>query len=144
MGWPFVRRRLAAELNQLKPIFAVYKRYDSVIDTSQVHAKLSERLTEVLNYVREANATRLYGDMLANEAEVNVPWVIDDELGDRLGGIRATPAVVIFDGQGKQLSCLGDGSQCDIGRFFFHQTAVDWNYRRAFVSRARKNPKNVC
>jgi predicted unusual protein kinase regulating ubiquinone biosynthesis (AarF/ABC1/UbiB family) len=44
MGWLFVRRRLAAELNQLKLIFAVYKRYDSVIDTSQVHVKLSERL----------------------------------------------------------------------------------------------------
>jgi|TARA_B100000315_G_scaffold121045_1_gene110900 hypothetical protein len=57
--------------------------------------------------------------MLADEAGVNVPWVVDKELGDRLGGIRAMPAVVIFDGQGKQIFYLGGGSQCDIGRFFF-------------------------
>jgi predicted unusual protein kinase regulating ubiquinone biosynthesis (AarF/ABC1/UbiB family) len=71
-------------LNQLKLIFAVYKRYDSVIDTSQVHAELSERLTEELDYVREANATRLYGDMLADEDGVRVPQVVDALSAKRL------------------------------------------------------------
>ncbi len=48
-----------------------------------------------------------------------IPAVVgDDELGDRLGGISAVPAVVIFDGQGKQIFRLGGGSQADIGRFF--------------------------
>ena len=42
----------------------------------------------------------------------------DDALDDRLGGIRAVPAVVIFDGQGKQIFRLGGGSERDIGRFF--------------------------
>ena len=49
----------------------------------------------------------------------SIPAVVgDDELGDRLGGIRAVPAVVIFDGQGKEVFRLGGGSQADIGRFF--------------------------
>jgi thiol-disulfide isomerase/thioredoxin len=49
----------------------------------------------------------------------SIPAVVgDDALGDRLGGIRAVPAVVIFDGQGQQIFRLGGGSQVDIGRFF--------------------------
>jgi len=49
----------------------------------------------------------------------SIPAVVgDDELGERLGGIRAVPAVVIFDGQGKQIFRLGGDSQADIGRFF--------------------------
>jgi len=82
--YPDMQSAVAADLNQLKLIFAVYKRYDSVIDTSQVHAELSERLTEELDYVREANATRLYGDMLAGEEGVRVPQVVDDLSAKRL------------------------------------------------------------
>ena len=49
----------------------------------------------------------------------SIPAVVgDDALGDRLGGIRAVPAVVIFDGQGKMVFRLGGGSERDIGRFF--------------------------
>ncbi len=49
----------------------------------------------------------------------SIPAVVgDDEVGERLGGIRAVPAVVIFDGQGKQVFRLGGNSQADIGRFF--------------------------
>lgn len=49
----------------------------------------------------------------------SIPAVVgDDGLEDRLGGIRAVPAVVIFDRQGKQIFRLGGDSQADIGRFF--------------------------
>ncbi len=82
--YPDMKSAVAADLNQLKLIFAVYKRYDRVIDTSQIHAELSERLTEELDYVREANATRLYGEMLVNEAGVNVPQVSDELSSGRL------------------------------------------------------------
>ncbi len=82
--YPDMASAVAADLNQLKLLFAVYKRYDRVIDTSQIHAELSERLTEELDYLREANATRLYGDMLADEAGVNVPEVVSDLSSKRL------------------------------------------------------------
>ena len=49
----------------------------------------------------------------------SIPAVVgNDQLGDQLGGIRAVPAVVIFDGKGKQVFRLGGGSERDIGRFF--------------------------
>ncbi len=82
--YPDMKSAVAADLNQLKLIFAVYKRYDRVIDTSQIHAELSERLAEELDYVREANATRLFGAMLADEVGVNVPQVVDALSSDRL------------------------------------------------------------
>lgn len=48
-----------------------------------------------------------------------IPAVVGDEnLDARLGGIRAVPAVVIFDGQGNEVFRLGGGSERDIGRFF--------------------------
>jgi len=73
--YPDMASAVAADLNQLKLIFAIYKRYDRVIDPSQIHAELAERLTEELDYVREANATRLYGAMLADIDGVRVPQV---------------------------------------------------------------------
>lgn len=82
--YPDMQSAVAADLNQLKLIFAIYKRYDSVIDTAHVHAELSERLTEELDYVHEANATRLYGDMLADEDGVRVPRVVDALSSKRL------------------------------------------------------------
>ncbi len=58
---------VSADLNQLKLAFSVYRRYDPAIDPSQIHAELAERLTEELDYLREARTTRLYGAMLADE-----------------------------------------------------------------------------
>jgi predicted unusual protein kinase regulating ubiquinone biosynthesis (AarF/ABC1/UbiB family) len=82
--YPDMKSAVAADLNQLKLIFSLFKRYDKVIDPSQIHAELSERLTEELDYVREANATRLYGAMLADEAGVHVPQVEDSLSSGRL------------------------------------------------------------
>lgn len=82
--YPDMQSAVAADLNQLKLIFAVYKRYDSVIDTAHVHDELSERLIEELDYVHEANATRLYSDMLADETGVRVPRVVDALSSKRL------------------------------------------------------------
>lgn len=49
----------------------------------------------------------------------SIPVVVgDNKLGDRLGGIRAVPAVVIFDGKGEQVFRLGGNSQADIGRVY--------------------------
>ncbi len=54
-----------------------------------------------------------------NIIHLAIPVVVgDSDLDARLGGIRAVPAVVIFDGQGKQIFRLGGGSERDIGRFF--------------------------
>ena len=78
LQYPDMASIVAADLNQLKLAFAVYRRYDPAIDPSQIHAELSERLTEELDYEHEARNTGLYGAMLAGEPGVHVPEVVDD------------------------------------------------------------------
>ncbi len=84
LQYPDMASTVAADLNQLKIVFGLYRRYDSAIDPSQIHAELSERLTEELDYKREARHTKLYGAMLAEEPGVHVPEVADALSSGRL------------------------------------------------------------
>lgn len=84
LQYPDMASIVSADLNQLKLAFAVYRRYDSAINPTQIHAELSERLTEELDYLHEARNTRLYGAMLADETNVYVPEVIDELSASRL------------------------------------------------------------
>ncbi|MCK6418600.1 MAG: AarF/UbiB family protein, partial [Alphaproteobacteria bacterium] len=62
---------------QLKLIFSLYERYDKAIHTANIHAELSARLMEELDYEREAQHCKLYAYMLRDEENVHVPRVID-------------------------------------------------------------------
>jgi predicted unusual protein kinase regulating ubiquinone biosynthesis (AarF/ABC1/UbiB family) len=84
LQYPDMASTVAADLNQLKLVFSLYRRYDSAIDPSQIHAELAERLTEELDYRREARHTKLYGAMLTDEAGVQVPRVEDSLSSGRL------------------------------------------------------------
>jgi predicted unusual protein kinase regulating ubiquinone biosynthesis (AarF/ABC1/UbiB family) len=68
---------VAADLRQLKLIFAAYRRFDPAIDPSEIHTEISERLTEELDYENEARNMALYRHMLARETRVHVPEVFD-------------------------------------------------------------------
>jgi predicted unusual protein kinase regulating ubiquinone biosynthesis (AarF/ABC1/UbiB family) len=67
-----------ADLKQLNLIFAVYKRMDPVIDTSEIAEEIGARLREELDYEREAKHIRLYTEMLAGEPLIRIPGVVDD------------------------------------------------------------------
>lgn len=84
LQYPDMASIVSADLNQLKLAFAVYRRYDSGIDPTQIHAELAERLTEELDYEREARHTKLYGAMLGDEPHVHVPEVVDELSSARL------------------------------------------------------------
>ncbi len=84
LQYPDMASAVSADLQQLKLIFAIYARRDSSINTSQIHAELSERLREELDYEREANHTRMYREMLGDEANVHVPEVIESLSAGRL------------------------------------------------------------
>lgn len=84
LQYPDMASVVSADLNQLKLAFAVYRRYDSGIDPTQIHAELAERLTEELDYAREARNTKLYGAMLRDEPNVHVPEVVDELSSARL------------------------------------------------------------
>ncbi len=84
LQYPDMASAVEADLRQLKLIFSLYERYDNAINTKQIHAEISERLREELDYQREARAMALYGAMLADEDRVTVPVAVAGLTTDRL------------------------------------------------------------
>ena len=84
LQYPDMRSAIDTDLQQLRIIFGIYERYDPSIQTKNIQAELAERLHEELDYAREAKHCKLYAHMLADEAGVHVPEVINDLSTDRL------------------------------------------------------------
>ncbi len=84
LQYPDMKAAVEADLNQLKLIFGIYRRYDRTIDPGEIHDEISERLREELDYEREAKHMALYARMLAKEPGVHVPEVIPDLSTKRL------------------------------------------------------------
>jgi predicted unusual protein kinase regulating ubiquinone biosynthesis (AarF/ABC1/UbiB family) len=82
--YPDMSSAIEADLNQLKLIFSIYRRYDKSIDPSQIHLELAERLREELDYEREACNMALYRNMLKDEEFVHVPDTLPDISTKRL------------------------------------------------------------
>ena len=75
LQYPDMASAVAADIRQLKLIFAVYARYDRAIDTGEIHAEIAARLREELDYEREACHMALYGEILSDNPGVHVPVV---------------------------------------------------------------------
>jgi len=73
LQYPDMAATVEADLRQLRVVFGIYRRYDSAIRTDNIHAELTERLREELDYRREARQMGLYGEMLRDEPGVHVP-----------------------------------------------------------------------
>ncbi len=84
LQYPDMASAVEADLQQLKLVFAIFRRYDGVVDPSEVHEELSERLREELDYRREAANMNLFGRMLEDEPRVSIPSVVADLSTDRL------------------------------------------------------------
>lgn len=84
LQYPDMSSVVEADLKQLNLIFSLYRRYDEAIDPSEIHAELSARLREELDYVNEAKNLNLYRQMLADTPGVRVPTVYDDLSTKRL------------------------------------------------------------
>ncbi|HZB92618.1 MAG TPA: AarF/ABC1/UbiB kinase family protein [Stellaceae bacterium] len=84
LQYPDMGSAVEADLRQLKLVMSIYERYDRAITTEEIHAEIAERLREELDYRREAAHMRLYGLMLAEEAEVSVPEPIAELSTGRL------------------------------------------------------------
>ena len=97
LQYPDMSSAVEADLQQLKLVFAIYKRYDRAIDPSEIHAELSARLREELDYDREARHMRLYTAMHGSEAGVHVPDVIDDLSTPRLLTMSWLEGVPLLD-----------------------------------------------
>ena len=84
LQYPDMQSAVEADLNQLKIIFAVYRRYDRAIDPSRIHDEIAARLREELDYDREARHQSLYRMMLKDQAMVHVPEVVPELSTKRL------------------------------------------------------------
>jgi predicted unusual protein kinase regulating ubiquinone biosynthesis (AarF/ABC1/UbiB family) len=73
LQYPDMQSAVEADLRQLRLIFSIYERYDRTISTQQIHAEISARLREELDYAREAKHMALYRHLLAGENGVHVP-----------------------------------------------------------------------
>ena len=64
-----------ADLKQLGLLFAIRRRFDPAIDTSEIIKEIGARVREELDYRREAKHVALYRDMLTGEDAIRVPRV---------------------------------------------------------------------
>ncbi|MBV8744276.1 MAG: AarF/ABC1/UbiB kinase family protein, partial [Xanthobacteraceae bacterium] len=114
LQYPDMKSAVEADLQQLDWLFALHRRMEPVIDTSEIGKEIAARLREELDYEREARHVALYRAMLADVPEVRVPrvwpelsthrlltldWLEGDKLlthkGDRLE-IRNALATAMF------------------------------------------------
>ena len=84
LQYPDMASALEADLNQLKLFFAVGQRFDPAIRTDEIHAEITTRLREELDYRREAKHVALYRHLLRDEPGVHVPEVVPSHSTDRL------------------------------------------------------------
>src|SRR5262249_20578129 len=78
LQYPHMASAVEADLSQLKLAMGLYERYDRTVSTADIHAEISDRLREELDYQREAAHMRLYGGILKDEAGVAVPRPFTD------------------------------------------------------------------
>src|ERR1700724_1343309 len=75
LQYPDMKSAVEADLNQLEIVFALHRRLNPVIDTSEMTKEIGDRVREELDYCREAKHAALYRDILANIEQVRVPGV---------------------------------------------------------------------
>src|SRR6476660_1285582 len=73
-----------ADLKQLGVLFAIRRRFDPAIDTTEIIKEIGARVREELDYRREAKHVALYRAMLKDNPEVRVPEVWPELSSGRL------------------------------------------------------------
>jgi predicted unusual protein kinase regulating ubiquinone biosynthesis (AarF/ABC1/UbiB family) len=75
LQYPDMQSAVEADLQQLEWLFAIHRRMDPVIDTSEIAKEIGARVREELDYQREAKHVALYRLMLEGIDLVRVPRV---------------------------------------------------------------------
>jgi predicted unusual protein kinase regulating ubiquinone biosynthesis (AarF/ABC1/UbiB family) len=75
LQYPDMQSAVEADLQQLDWLFAIHRRMDGVIDTTEISKEIGARVREELDYQREAKHVALYRAMLAGAGLVRVPTV---------------------------------------------------------------------
>jgi len=75
LQYPDMQSAVEADVRQLKLLFAIRKRFDPALDTTEIAKEIAARLREELDYIREAKHVALYRNMLKDEDAIRVPEV---------------------------------------------------------------------
>ncbi|MBX3528644.1 MAG: AarF/ABC1/UbiB kinase family protein [Rhodoblastus sp.] len=75
LQYPDMKSAVEADLAQLDILFAIHRRFEPVIDTTEAAKEIGARVREELDYLREAKNATLYGHMLADASDVRTPKV---------------------------------------------------------------------
>src|SRR5213593_1906504 len=73
LQYPEMQSAVEADLRQLQLIFAIHRRMDPVIDTTEIAKEIGARIREELDYRREAKHVALYARMLDGVDTIRVP-----------------------------------------------------------------------
>lgn len=73
LQYPDMESAVEADISQLDILFALHRRMDPVIDTSEIAKEIGARVREELDYLREAKHVALYNAILSDTPEVRVP-----------------------------------------------------------------------
>jgi predicted unusual protein kinase regulating ubiquinone biosynthesis (AarF/ABC1/UbiB family) len=73
LQYPDMQSVVEADLKQLEWLFAIHRRLDPAVDTTEVAGEIGDRIREELDYQREAKHAALYRAMLETTPEVRVP-----------------------------------------------------------------------
>ena len=84
LQYPDMKSAVEADLSQLDILFAIHRRFEPVIDTTEAAKEIGARVREELDYLREAKNAALYGHMLAGQKLVRTPKVRPELSTDRL------------------------------------------------------------
>ncbi|MBB2960043.1 ABC1 kinase family protein [Methylobacterium sp. R2-1] len=84
LQYPDMQSAVEADLKQLQVAFALHRRMNSWLDTSEIAKEIGARVREELDYGREAKHAALYGSVLKDIDAVRVPTVHPDLSTKRL------------------------------------------------------------
>ncbi|MDE2464645.1 MAG: AarF/ABC1/UbiB kinase family protein [Alphaproteobacteria bacterium] len=73
LQYPNMAAAVDSDIRQFKAALALQRNIDGTIDTREFAREIEARLTEELDYEREAAHMRLYGAMLADASDICVP-----------------------------------------------------------------------
>src|ERR1700704_2535002 len=73
LQYPDMQSAVEADLQQLQWIFAIHRRMDPAIDTTEIAKEIGARIREELDYRRELKHAKLYAAMLGGIDLIRVP-----------------------------------------------------------------------
>ena len=120
---PDMQSAVEADLKQLQLIFAIHRRMDPVIDTTEIAKEIGARIREELDYRREAKHVALYRAMLDGIDTIRVPKVWPELSTGRLLTLDWLEGRRLLDHKGDDLA-----TRNRIGKAMF--TAWWWTFSR--------------